>query len=58
MEVTSINTTIVVHCEFILTLIFYFWIYFSYTKLTNLFKSVRKHLKFFPALYALVPTFD
>ena len=68
MEVTSINTTIVVHCEFILTLIFYFWIYFiysatpvilvSYTKLTNLFTSVRKHLKFFPALYALVPTFD
>ena len=53
MEVTSINTTIVVHCEYILTLIFYFWIYFiysatpvilvSYTKLTNLFKSVRKH---------------
>ena len=52
VEVTSINTTIVVHCKYILTLIFYFWIYFiygvtpvtrvSYTKLTNLFKSVRK----------------
>ena len=50
--VTSINTTIVVHCKYILTLIFYFWIYFidimtpvirlSYTKLTNLFKSVRR----------------
>ena len=49
---TSIDTTIVVHCKYILTLIFYFWIYFiygetlvigvSYTKLMNLFKSVRK----------------
>ena len=51
-EVTSIDTTIVIYCKYILTLIFYFWIYFiysttpfigvSYTKLTNLFKSVRK----------------
>ena len=52
MEVTSIGTTIVVHCKYILTLIFYFWInfiysatsviWFSKTILTNLFKSVRK----------------
>ena len=52
VDVTSINTTIVVYCKYILTLIFYFWIYFiysvtsvirvSYTKLTNLLKSVRK----------------
>ena len=52
VDVTSINTTIVVYCKYILTLIFYFWIYFiysvtsvirvSYTKLMNLLKSVRK----------------
>ena len=52
VEVTSINTTIVVHCKYILTLVLYFWIYFifgatpviwfSYPKLTNLFKSVRQ----------------
>ena len=52
VEVTSIGTTIVVHCKYILTLIFYFWINFVYsapsviwvskTILTNLFKSVRK----------------
>ena len=52
VEVTSIVTTIVVHCKYILTLIFHFWIYFiysvtpvirvSYTKLTNPFKSVRR----------------
>ena len=58
VEVTSMNTIIVVHCKYVLTLIFYFWIYFicsatpvirvSYTKLMNLFKSVRKtefHIK-------------
>ena len=69
VEVPSINTTIVVHCKYVLTLIFYFWIYFiynvnpvigvSYTKLMNLVKSVMEtefHLKFFSALYALVPT--
>ena len=68
VEVTSMNTTIVVHCKYVLTLIFYFWIYFicsatpvirvSYTKLTNPLKSVRKtefHIKSFSALYALVP---
>ena len=69
VEVTSIDTTIVVHCEYILTLIFYFWIYFiysatpvllvSYTKLTNLFKSLRKHsFTSNSFLYALVPTID
>ena len=52
VEVTSINTSIVVYCKYILTLIFYFWICIiysgtpviraSYTKLMNLFKSVRK----------------
>ena len=52
VEVTSVDTTIVVHCKFILTLIFYLWIYFinsatpvievSYTKLTNLFRRVRE----------------
>ena len=52
MEVTSLDTTIVVHCKYILTLIFYFWIYFiysvnpvigaSYPKLMNLLKSVKK----------------
>ena len=52
VEVTFVDTTIVVHCKYILTLIFYLWIYFiysvnpvigvSYTKLMNLFKSVRK----------------
>ena len=50
--VTSVDTTIVVHCKYILTLIFYLWIYFiysvnpvigaSYPKLTNLLKSARK----------------
>ena len=52
VEVTSIDTTIVVQCKYILTLIFYFWIYFinsanpvmrvSYPGLTYLFKSVRE----------------
>ena len=52
VEVTSIDTTIVVYCKYILTLIFHFWIHFiysanpvigvSYSKLTNLFKSERK----------------
>ena len=52
VEVTSINTSIVVYCKYILTLIFYFWICIIYsgtpvirascTKLMNLFKSVRK----------------
>ena len=52
VKVTFMDTTIVVYCKYVLTLIFYFWIYFiysatpvvrvSYTKLTNLFKSVRK----------------
>ena len=28
MEITSVDTTIVVHCKYILTLIFYLWIYF------------------------------
>ena len=52
VEVTSINATIVVYCKYILTLILYFWIYFiysatpvmwfSYTKRTSPFKSVRK----------------
>ena len=52
VEVTSVDTTIVVYCKYILTLIFYFWISFtysatlvigvSYTKQINLFKSVRK----------------
>ena len=31
VEVTSIDTTIVVYCKYILTLIFYFWIYFIYS---------------------------
>ena len=54
VEVTSIDTSIVVHCKYVLTLIFHFWIYFiysmnpvigvSYTKLRNLFKSVRKRI--------------
>ena len=30
-EVTSIDTSIVVQCKYILTLIFYFWIYFIYS---------------------------
>ena len=52
VEVTSIDTTIVVHCKYVLTLIFFFWNYFIYSanpvigvsnpKLTNLFQSVRK----------------
>ena len=52
VEVTSINTKIVVHCKYILTLILYFLIHFiysatpviwfSYPKLTNRFKSVRQ----------------
>ena len=52
VEVTSINTKIVVHCKYILTLILYFLIHFiysatpviwfSYPKLTNLFKSERQ----------------
>ena len=51
VDVTSTDTTIVVYCKYILTLIFNFWIYFtysvtpvtgvSYTKLTNFFKSLR-----------------
>ena len=31
VEVTSIDTKIVVYCKYILTLIFYFWIYFIYS---------------------------
>ena len=31
MKVTSVDTTIVVHCKYILILIFYFWIYFIYS---------------------------
>ena len=31
VEVTSIDTSIVVQCKYILTLIFYFWIYFIYS---------------------------
>ena len=31
MEITSVDTTIVVHCKYILTLIFYLWIYFIYS---------------------------
>ena len=31
LEVTSIDTTIVVYCKYILTLIFNFWIYFIYS---------------------------
>ena len=31
VEVTSIDTTIVVHCKYIITLIFNFWIYFIYS---------------------------
>ena len=63
VEVTSFDTTIVVYCKYILTLIFYFWIDFiysetsvigvSYTKLTNLFKNFEEtefHLKSFSAL--------
>ena len=52
VEVTSIDTSIVVQCKYILTLIFYFWIYFvyganpvigvSYPGLANLFKSERQ----------------
>ena len=52
VEVTSIITTIVVYCKYILTLIFNFWIYswysetsvigVSYIKQMNLFKTVRK----------------
>ena len=52
VEVTSIDTSIVVYCKYVLTLIFYYWIYFihstipvirvSYTKLMNHFKSVRR----------------
>ena len=52
VEVTSVDTSIVVQCKYILTLIFYFWIYFiysaslfvavSYWELTNLFKLERK----------------
>ena len=52
VKVTSIDTTIVVYCKYILTFIFYVWIYFiysatpvvrvSFTKLTNPLKSVRR----------------
>ena len=52
VEVTSIDTSIVVQCKYILTLLFFFWIYFiysanpvigvSYPELTNLFKGERK----------------
>ena len=52
VEVTSLDTTIAVHCKYILTLIFYFWIYsiysatpvigVRYTKLANQLRSVRK----------------
>ena len=31
VDVTSIDTKIVVYCKYILTLIFYFWIYFIYS---------------------------
>ena len=56
VEVTSIDTTISVHCKCILTSIFDFLIYFIYrapsvikvsdTILTSLFKSVRKQNSF------------
>ncbi|CAH3161377.1 unnamed protein product [Pocillopora meandrina] len=57
VQVTSIDTTISVHCKYILTSIFDFLIYFiiyrapsvikvSDTILTNLFKSVRKQNSF------------
>ena len=53
VEVTSIDTSIVVHCKYILTLIFYFWVDFiysanpvigiSYPKLTNLLNFSASH---------------
>ena len=52
VEFTSIDTSIVVQCKYILTVVFYFWIYpiysanpvigVSYPELKNLFKGDRK----------------
>ena len=36
VEVTSIDTTIVVHCKYILTLVFYFWINSIYSAIYKL----------------------
>ena len=68
VEVTSIDTKIVVYCRYILTLIFYSWIYFIHSatpvngvQVHKTDESVQKcketefHLKSFSALYALVP---
>ena len=67
MGVTSINTKIVVNCKYILTLIFYFWIYFfcretpangvqvhKTDEFVQKCKETEFQLKSFSALYAVV----
>ena len=69
VKVTSIDTKIVVYCKYILTLIFYFGIYFIYSptsvnevQIHKTDESVQKcektefNLKSFSALYALIPS--
>ena len=44
VEVTSIDTSIVVQCKYILTLIFYFWIYFIYSAINVIGVTVTQNL--------------
>ena len=71
VEFTSIDTSIVVQCKYILTVVFYFWIYpiysanpvigVSYPELKNLFKGDRKQnstsnlFRLVSALYSVIP---